>query len=130
MECQVSQTVQELYREAQAELEAANVPANVIAAEFSSFKSQSSSLHRRRANKLPSVPTNFEQLDITGQFALTTGGQPFLRNDNKSGNSRIILLICDQTLKILGAAISWFINGTFPSGYLQACCKIWIETAL
>ena len=49
VEFQVSQTVLELYRAEQAELKAANVPANVIAAEFSSFRSQLSSLHRRRA---------------------------------------------------------------------------------
>ena len=64
-ESQVSQTVKELCRAAQADLEAANV----IAAEFSTFRSQSSSLHRRRAKKFPLVPINFEQLDITGQFA-------------------------------------------------------------
>ena len=71
---------------------------------------------------MPSVPSDFVQLDITGEFALTTGGMPFLRFDNKSEDNRIILLGCDKTIKILGESIEWFMDGTFkaaPAELLQ-----------
>ena len=66
------------------------------------------------AKTLPSVPNNFESQQ-NGEFALATGRMPFLRYDNKSENNRIILLGCDQTIKILGEANDWFMDGTFKS---------------
>ena len=84
VESNSAQTVQELLRAAQDQLVADNVPDNVVAADFSSLLHQSSGLHKRRAKTLPSVPKNFVEMDINGQFALTTAGMPFLRYDNKS----------------------------------------------
>ena len=122
VETNIAQTVQELFKVAQDELSADKVPDNVVAADFTSLLHQSSGLHKRRAKTLPSVPKNFVELDITGQFALTTGGMPFLRYDNKSENNRIILLVCDKTLKILGDSKDWYMDGTFkcaPEQLLQ-----------
>ena len=56
---QFAQTVQELYRAAQDELVAQNVPESVIAAELALLRQQSSGLHRRRAKTLPTVPKDF-----------------------------------------------------------------------
>ena len=122
VETNIAQTEQELFKVVQDELSADKVPHNVVAADFTSLLHQSSGLHKRRAKTLPSVPKNFVELDITGQFALTTGGMPFLRYDNKSENNRIILLVCDKTLKILGDSKDWYMDGTFkcaPEQLLQ-----------
>ncbi len=64
---------------------------------------------------MPPLPNNFVELNINGEFALTTGGTPFLRYDNKSENNPIILLGCDQTIKIIREANDWFMDGTFKS---------------
>ena len=119
---QTAQTVQELYRAAQDELVLQNVPERVIAAELASLRQQSSGLHKRRAKKLPTVPNDFLERNITGEYSQTTCGMPFLRYDNKSESNRIILLACDQTIKILADTDEWFMDGTFkvaPSQMLQ-----------
>ena len=115
IETNTARTVYELYKDAQDELVSDNVPENVIAAELGSLRQQSTGLHKRRAKTLPSLSNNFVELNINGEYALTTGGMPFLRYDNKLENNRIILLGCDQTIKILGEANDWFMDGTFKS---------------
>ena len=91
------------------------VSADVVAAEFASIRQRSSSFHKRRAKILPSVPNNFVQLNISGEFAFITCGMTILRYDNKLPNNRIILVACDVTNKILDEANHWFMDGIFKS---------------
>ncbi|RNA23729.1 Ragulator complex LAMTOR3 [Brachionus plicatilis] len=125
----VSKSIQSCYQHTQMRLIQAKIPERTIAAKFPSFKKLSNTLHKRRANKLPSIPDEFSKLEITGEYTVTANNNAFLRYDNKA-NERIIIFVDDESLKILGESEEWYMDGTFKSAPIQLSQLFTIHAAV
>ncbi|CAF0924498.1 unnamed protein product [Brachionus calyciflorus] len=107
------------YKEMESKLIMLDIPARVIAAKMPSFKQMSSGLQKIRQKLIPTIPSDFSKLDISGDYALTTNKKEFLRYDNKSNSNRIIIFVDDQSLEILCHSDQLFMDGTFKSAPKQ-----------
>ena len=107
------------YNQAQIKLIQSGISEHTIAAKFKPFKTISNTLHKRRVNKLPTIPSDFSQLEITDEYCLTAKNQAFLRYDNKKLDNRVLIFIDDEALKILSESDEWYMDGTFKSAPIQ-----------
>ncbi|CAF1071744.1 unnamed protein product [Brachionus calyciflorus] len=117
---ETSKSVKSLYNEAQTRLIHAQIPEESIATNLKSFNRMGRTLYNRKASKQPSVPTEFSDLHISGQYATTFKNDKFLQYDNKSTDKRIIIF--SELLRILSESKFWFIDGTYktaPRNLLQ-----------
>jgi len=85
--------------------------------QYSTFRSR---LKRYRAQFVPAVPTDIDDVDIHGEWARTRTGQPFLNLlDNQWG---IAMFTTDRLLRALANSDCVYIDGTFrtaPHPYTQ-----------
>ncbi|CAF0946333.1 unnamed protein product [Brachionus calyciflorus] len=107
------------YKEMESKLIMLDIPARVITAKMPSFKQMSSRLQKKRQKLIPTIPSDFSKLEISGDYALRTNKKEFFRYDNKSNSNRIIIFVDDQSLEILCHSDQWFMNGTFKSAPKQ-----------
>lgn len=118
----ISKSIKNSYNETQRLLIQDNVPERAVAALFPSYSTANNTLYKKRASKRPPIPTDFSKLTITGDYTQTSNNQPFLRYDNKSSTSRILIFVDDECLKYLSESKLWFMDGTFkssPEQFLQ-----------
>ncbi|CAF1150970.1 unnamed protein product, partial [Brachionus calyciflorus] len=84
----ITKSIQMCYNQAQIKLIQSGISEHTIAAKFKPFKTISNTLHKRPVNKLPTIPSDFSQLEITDEYCLTAKNQAFLRYDNKKPDNR------------------------------------------
>ena len=87
---------------------------------YSHFKST----YEKIREKIRPPLSDFESFDgeIKLAYTLTVNKEPFLRYDNRSPTSRIIIFISDHGVRMLGQATRWHTDGTFfaaPKPFMQ-----------
>ena len=115
-------SVKDHHADAENELLANKVPRSIVASKFKPYQVQKTTLQKRKSKTLPAQPPNIQNIDIAGDFGLTLEYLKFLQYDNKSENQRVIILACDEAIKLLAKAKTWHIDGTFkscPKGLMQ-----------
>lgn len=65
------------------------------------------------------IPSDFSNLEITGEYCVTAENKEFLRYDNKIELKRNLVFLDDESLKILSESDEWFMDGTFKSAPVQ-----------
>ena len=50
---------------------------------------------------------------IQDDFTLTAAKKRFLQMDNKSRSDRIVIFVCDISIKLLAMSEEWYMDGTF-----------------
>ncbi|CAF0798938.1 unnamed protein product [Brachionus calyciflorus] len=118
----LTKSIKTAYNDTQRILIKENIPDRAVAALFPRFSTVNNTLYKIKATKRPPIPSDFSKLTITGDYLITTKKQPFLRYDNRSSTSIIIIFVDNECLKYLADAKEWFIDRTFkasPDQFLQ-----------
>ena len=83
-----------------------------VAAKLPDFQSMNSSMYRKRRARLPPLPKSRAEVNLQGEWAETTNGEPFVIG-TRGEDDKIILLGTIANLKLLEAADSIYMDGTF-----------------
>ena len=84
-----------------------------VAAKLPDFQSMKSSMYRKCRARLPPLPKSRAEVNLQGEWAETTNGEPFVVGTR--GDDKIILLRTTANLKLLEAADSIYMDGTFKT---------------
>ena len=84
-----------------------------VAAKLPDFQSMKSSMYRKCRARLPPLPKSRAEVNLQGEWAETTSGEPFVIGTR--GDDKIILLRTTANLKLLEAADSIYMDGTFKT---------------
>lgn len=83
-----------------------------IAPQMPSLYSLKTSLYRSRRARLPPLPQNRADLDLSGEWCKTLNGNDFVVADDGSTDRTVIFCTVDN-LHRLAEAEKWFVDGTF-----------------
>ena len=86
-----SKSLSQCFKDFEEKLIEQGIEERIIASKVPTFKSICPTLTKIRSKNETKEPTDYSKLDITGEYAVTVKNEPFMRYDNKSANSRIIL---------------------------------------
>lgn len=86
-----------------------------VASALPQFPSVRTVLYRERRKRFPTMPPTRADINLDGQWTLTSDGQRFLLAEDGEGASKLLIFASTRSLQELANAETFHVDGTFES---------------